>query len=788
MKATDESATNIESGANMSFQRTGAILAWYHLFGLGHEMAHLLSAWLLGLWTPPEEGGAVSFLPVIFKAILGRAYDLSTSNGTGIGQLSSDDIHFAVIRHAGWVASLTIALLVGFPQKSKHLGEKTSSLMQISAWITFFEAFCSDFLGIGVVAGHPHLLFCGNFGLILINSSWIDQDYGRKALGILEQMVHITMMRGAQSGGVIAWAVEKGDPMKARGIRSRVVNGKRTDLSKRLRRKVLADSFRFGKIRPGIQTFLGHTRFATSSKATFDGTHPHQWTPPQKRRVYQTNSSSVLASSSPQPKIGVVVENFITHNGDFDFYTVNNVQYGLSTVQQWLSLATGTPLRSSVDSLAIAGLIDLLRTEGCFGLSARYALLLNCSSSEMDTDIIVKLPPYSDFEHLGMAFESALVITCEESCTTMSEIKEKSSLRQKFASKVLELLMSDFFLDKLGSMVPAFVSMDEESDSGTSLQELVTRTIDAFFDNDLFQATRIFMSNAKGSFGLMVTSSLDANRQICLAARGQPISLAFYPKRGLVLYGSELAAVKAGSSVDMPSGAKGNNLTPMTICDVDDRDGQVVVKHTSRLDLDDLGGEIVLLDWEECGTPSANNVRVLAHQMSKTNHSQIASRMVLLENNEFIRPLTLETRDPVLDDIRDIPRVCKYIQDNWKQAGLNRHTAFNLVSKIKQRLVSRMKGSVPSHCNSIDILLTGCETSLWLAEQFASDLTKSFTRLNVKAVSSNKLLGMFGQDIAMPAVGFPMSENIPDLKGSVVIIVSHSGQTFAPLACSNLLQ
>ncbi|KAJ1494160.1 hypothetical protein T484DRAFT_1766237, partial [Baffinella frigidus] len=91
------------------------------------------------------------------------------------------------------------------------------------------------------------------------------------------------------------------------GIRSRVVNGKRTDLSKlvaekggvaggvagrvqRLKDEVGRDAKaalepfcptarKHGSLE-GPLFFAGHTRFATTSKATMDGTHPHQWTPP----------------------------------------------------------------------------------------------------------------------------------------------------------------------------------------------------------------------------------------------------------------------------------------------------------------------------------------------------------------------------------------------------------------------------------------------------------------------------------------------------------------------------
>ena len=180
---------------------------------------------------------------------------------------------------------------------------------------------------------------------------------------------------------------------------------------------------------------------------------------------------------------------------------------------------------------------------------------------------------------------------------------------------------------------------------------------------------------------------------------------------------------------------------------------------------------------------------VTVYRESKVASSVLSKRVTPLVENEFIQSLPpVNSQDPVLDDIRDIPRVCKDIQENWKVSGLNRYTAWNLVRRIKQRLRGRISGNIPSTCASVDILLTGCEVSLWLAEQFAADMRKSFPNLNVQAVSSNKILGVFGQDLTMPAIGDPMAEHAHDFKGSIVIIVSHSGQTFAPLACASLLQ
>ena len=73
-----------------------------------------------------------------------------------------------------------------------------------------------------------------------------------------------------------------------------------------------------------------------------------------------------------------------------------------------------------------------------------------------------------------------------------------------------------------------------------TLRNFVAKAVDAFFDNDLFHATRTMLKRAKGSFGLCVTSTLDTSRQLVLAARGQTISIAFYPRAGLVLIGTPL--------------------------------------------------------------------------------------------------------------------------------------------------------------------------------------------------------------------------------------------------------
>jgi hypothetical protein len=228
--------------------------------------------------------------------------------------------------------------------------------------------------------------------------------------------------------------------------------------------------------------------------------------------------------------------------------------------------------------------------------------------------------------------------------------------------------------------------------------------------------------------------------------------------------------------------------------------------------LDDLGGEIIVLDWGKGSSPVSKpnrhlpchvtmngKLRMILHQESKTTtlDPEIYHRMTQLSENMLIRP----PKDPefqsndmasdlILQDIEAIPSVCKNIQEGWHsrnaRTSMNRLTAYSLSSCLRERLRAHVKGTVPA--KAVDILLTGCEVSLWLAEQFASDLQKCFPKLSIEAISSNKLLGLFGQELSVPATGFPYSPKTTNLHDTIVIIVSHSGGTFAPLACSNLLQ
>jgi hypothetical protein len=180
----------------------------------------------------------------------------------------------SIILHAGWICSLFLAvschLLHCYARRKKRRSisssssfTKTSFLQEkiidifnsptlpIAAYITALEAISTDLLGFVPAAfyyheqqqqqqhsslfqQYPHLLhqsyhhgndtddhdqllllrcFCGNFGILLLNQSWLTIDGGRTALDILEKMINITMMRGTCTvytsvdggGGLYGW-------------------------------------------------------------------------------------------------------------------------------------------------------------------------------------------------------------------------------------------------------------------------------------------------------------------------------------------------------------------------------------------------------------------------------------------------------------------------------------------------------------------------------------------------------------------------------------------------------
>ena len=191
-------------------------------------------------------------MSILLQAVFGRY---------SIIQLSSEE-HHDVIRHAGWIFSILLAigchLLHNYRRTTINTSDdyKGSSILgsiTMVAYLVAFEAIVTDLFKLTpmhtVIQNDSIICFCGNFGILLLNPSWLSIDGGRTALDVLEKMVNVTMMRGAQSGGVVTFEPHhyskkkhSSTPPPLHGVRSRVVNAKRSDLSKRVRHKVVKDN------------------------------------------------------------------------------------------------------------------------------------------------------------------------------------------------------------------------------------------------------------------------------------------------------------------------------------------------------------------------------------------------------------------------------------------------------------------------------------------------------------------------------------------------------------------
>ena len=346
---------------------------------------------------------------------------------------------------------------------------------------------------------------------------------------ILQQMVRVTQMRGSQSGGLITFNKSL---FGSEGVRTRVVNGKRGDLASKLIKAFSRDvwmserSSGILKEDSGTKVFAGHTRFATTSKATLAGTHPHRWSPSVRHAVWQHFPGGGIQMTVKG------VETFVCHNGDLDFYEVHGTTYPLEDVRDFVEAATGVPCPTPVDSVVIAGLIELLRTKGIWLLSLRYALLFRTAGRTLKS----RAPSAANLAVVSDVFTQVF-----QSCLST----RKGRPTGWFSTPEGRSALSGAVLSRLNaSQTAALLHLPEQDEETGTLAGLVSHTVDAFYDNDLLHSVREFLQYARGSFGLSVNCSLDVSREIVLAAKGQTMSVAFYPRSKLVLWGSEAAAVK----------------------------------------------------------------------------------------------------------------------------------------------------------------------------------------------------------------------------------------------------
>lgn len=600
------------------------------------------------------------------------------------------------------------------------------------------------------ITGMADCFYCGNFGLIALRQPDDgNQLLPTRMLDIAQQMGQETEVRGEQAGGGLVIG-SQGDLTVFVG--NKIVNRKRGNLTKSL--EATFAPIRHQASAAGVKplessvTGVWHYRYATSGTAPSElETHWHEWMGARNERVWQFTGKEWLIKIKN-------VHHRITHNGDFDSWKIFNQEIDYTTLGLWLEQVLHTPNATKGDSPKIAGMMDLLITQGMWYPSVRLAYqqaianTVYCATSIKDA--LNGQKPTANAPNL---------VPSDQDLNTWAKIFERvfkaelTDLHQFNPGKI-----DPHSLKASASLRQNLLQVFKHHSSTANWPPLQTTTfirytLQAFFDHNLYRATQIFIEQAQGSFGLVTTSTLSES-ELVLCAKGQPITIGFNWSQGYMVYASEPAAVDR-ILLNQP--------------------------RSFRLDLEQSG---------EVAKVSAKNIIVYSLSVQQELQvSQLQERWISMADHPYLSHLKLVQTglDPVADDINSIPRVLYEIKTDWQNpTSLNRRSAdylIYLLSEKVQRFEKRQrlmfKAGLLSKIRempAVDLLITGEENSLWLGEKFAQDLKVVFPFLNIATTSANQILQQLDHSFSQLNLG----------KDSLILAITQSGQTFSTVQVINV--
>lgn len=248
-------------------------------------------------------------------------------------------------------------------------------------------------------------------------------------------------------------------------------------------------------------TFIGHTRFATSSQNYEPELHPHEWCPFKDEVLWMINPKS--------KKFERVVANFgihISHNGDFDALNCYNQLATNEEVGLWLERVLHQPNHLNGDSPKIAGCLDLMRVQGRWAAASRMAFVRTTCQAITDVAGGTPLSKTSDnvfpgqkywfkweqfFEGIWVQHVNNVIKVSEDGSYSI----DKASLKQLIASLIkAENKPHD---DK-------FHNFDDKE-----AVAFINTTVRGFLYADLYTSLTEFISRAEGSFGIQVHCAIE---------------------------------------------------------------------------------------------------------------------------------------------------------------------------------------------------------------------------------------------------------------------------------------
>ena len=205
--------------------------------------------------------------------------------------------------------------------------------------------------------------------------------------------------------------------------------------------------------------------------------------------------------------------------------------------------------------MGVAGLLDLLRAKGIWFAAVRYGYVFGGLATA--GHLMGQLPhlwSVATLTSVTAAFEKAWsgVVAAAPQGGGDLELGSTPALQAAMLEKMLQMIPS------LDLHLPPSVRKTEEA-AAAAAEQLIRSAVAAFFQQDLLAAGQQLLANAEGSFGLVLSTAIDSLNEIVVAARGQTMSVAFYPRLGLFTFGSESSATKAGLGKSVPGTADAAN-------------------------------------------------------------------------------------------------------------------------------------------------------------------------------------------------------------------------------------
>ncbi|KAA8497627.1 hypothetical protein FVE85_5212 [Porphyridium purpureum] len=279
---------------------------------------------------------------------------------------------------------------------------------------------------------------------------------------MIDAMIDETPLRGAQAGGAVVLMPKGGPNESYRAIRHRLVNSKRGDLAKRttcgIRWRVciwkhfvslirlVKRVFKFWRptsageeayvnehnpVMGGLETrstktstiatmdvyaywavlMQGHARFATSSLSEACETQPHNWSGPRMKSMWVRSAAPDRNLDRVYTRVTENFQIFVTHNGDSDSYELFQESVSARTFHPWLDRVLQISNHGTGDSINIAGMLDLLCTQGMWYESVRLAdcmYVLRSVKEKVDFDLVRRAAAVFETEFL--AWSKLLVV------------------------------------------------------------------------------------------------------------------------------------------------------------------------------------------------------------------------------------------------------------------------------------------------------------------------------------------------------------------------------------------